>query len=183
MSLPSEKPSQEPAEAVENRALVRGTPGPWAGRWPVFAVLSVLLVWVIIVVSGVRFNMFSSDAGGSVPQADVRKTPRTQGLTGDVVKVDGEEERKVIVTPGTKWETDGYNDFMRGTVKNTAARTVTRCKLTSRYYTATGTKVESESLTLSEPIAPGASKKFELIHKHLLDAPNADVIVEEVDFK
>jgi hypothetical protein len=184
MSLSSEEPSQTPVESAETpeQPANSGTPVSWAGRWPLFAVISVLLVWVLIVVSGVRFNFFSSDPGSSAP-TDFRLPPKIAGAAGDSNGEVAAEKQKVIVTEGTKWETNGYDDFMRGTVKNTAARTVTRCKLTSRYYTAAGSKVDSASLTLSEPLAPGASRKFEIIHKHNLDAPKADVVVEEVDFK
>jgi hypothetical protein len=76
-------------------------------------------------------------------------------------------EQFVTVQNGWTWQIDGDWDYIRGSVKNDTSRVVTYWAATVRFYNSAGNEIDSDFTNGGQPIYPGASKRFEIMHRNI----------------
>jgi len=89
----------------------------------------------------------------------------------------------LVTVVNKQWVLDGGYDYIRGSVQNGSDQTVRYWKLTAFYKNSSGDIVDSAFTNDLEDLLPGASKKFEIMHKASPEITSVSVVFSKVEFK
>lgn len=82
-----------------------------------------------------------------------------------------------------EWAGDSDYDTLKGHITNNSTRATRYWKVTAHYLDKDFNEVDSEYTNSGEPLLPGASKHFEIMHKRLDAVKQVRLQISEVNFE
>jgi hypothetical protein len=87
---------------------------------------------------------------------------------------------KVVIVKGWEWKNADNYSYVRGSVNNTGDKTVRYFKVKALYKDKEKKVLDTAYTVSDETLAPGWSKKFEIMHEVIPECEYVAVYVEEI---
>lgn len=141
------------------------------------SVLLTLIIIAIVVVVGGVFVISEQIRMGNTRQAieDYKDNKALQEYRNTPTKYD------IKVNSGWTTEISGNYIYIRGTVTNTSAsKTISYFEVEAKFYDKYGSVIDSDWTNDGDDLAPGESRKFEIMHKYSSEEQDITLSIKNV---